>query len=440
MTKLKIQSPKFRRQINKQNLRYILLAALLVLSLALMSCNVFTLPSRIMGEVEELATRVAPDVVTVETVVIEKEVPVEVTRIVEKEAPITPTPPAQPAETPPPATWSQLDIESQILTEVYRKVNPSVVNIRTDQGEGSGFVWDTEGHIVTNDHVVQGARDVLVTFADGVSLSAEVIGEDPDSDLAVVKVDPELHELRPVELGDVDAVEVGDRAIAIGNPFGLQGTLTQGIISAKGRSIPALTSFAIPEALQTDAAINPGNSGGPLLDSEGRVIGVNAQIETGSYLVQANTGIGFAIPVNIVNRVAPALITDGHYDHAWLGISGQTYSPAWASALGLPREARGAYVMYVETGGPADKAGLQAGSRQTDILLGLDSGQPVYLTAGGDLIVAINDQPVERFDDLLVYLERYTSPGDRVELSVLRGDGRQQVISATLGKRSERRR
>jgi len=288
--------------------------------------------------------------------------------------------------------------------------------------------------------VVQGARDVLVTFADGVSLSAEVIGEDPDSDLAVVKVDPELHELRPVELGDVDAVEVGDRAIAIGNPFGLQGTLTQGIISAKGRSIPALTSFAIPEALQTDAAINPGNSGGPLLDSEGRVIGVNAQIETGSYLVQANTGIGFAIPVNIVNRVAPALITDGHYDHAWLGISGQTYSPAWASALGLPKEARGAYVMYVETGGPADKAGLQAGSRQTDILLGLDSGQPVYLTAGGDLIVAINDQPVERFDDLLVYLERYTSPGDRVELSVLRGDGRQQVISATLGKRSERRR
>ena len=254
----------------RKNLRYILLSALMVLSLTLVSCNIFTLPGRIVGKVEELATKVAPEVVAVETVVVEKEVPVEVTRIVEveREVLVTPTPvppiistPALPAETPPPATLSQLDVESQILTEVYRKVNPSVVNIRTDQAEGSGFVWDTEGHVVTNDHVVQGARDVLVTFADGVSLPAEVIGEDPDSDLAVVEVDSELHELRPVELGDVDAVDVGDRAIAIGNPFGLEGTLTQGIISAKGRSIPALTSFAIPEALQTDAAINPGNSG-----------------------------------------------------------------------------------------------------------------------------------------------------------------------------------
>jgi 2-alkenal reductase len=433
----------------RKNLRYILLSALMVLSLTLVSCNIFTLPGRIVGKVEELATKVAPEVVAVETVVVEKEVPVEVTRIVEveREVLVTPTPvppiistPALPAETPPPATLSQLDVESQILTEVYRKVNPSVVNIRTDQAEGSGFVWDTEGHVVTNDHVVQGARDVLVTFADGVSLPAEVIGEDPDSDLAVVEVDSELHELRPVELGDVDAVDVGDRAIAIGNPFGLEGTLTQGIISAKGRSIPALTSFAIPEALQTDAAINPGNSGGPLLDSEGRVIGVNAQIETGSSLVQANTGIGFAIPVNIVKRVVPALIAEGHYDHAWLGISGQTYSPAWASALGFSEDARGAYVMQVEPGGPADEAGLRAGTRQTDILLGFDFGQAVYLATGGDLIVAIDDQSVEKFDDLLVFLERYTSPGDRVELTVLRGDGRQQVIPVTLGKRSQRQR
>jgi len=333
---------------------------------------------------------------------------------------------------------SQLDVETQILTEVYRKVNSSVVNIRTDQAEASGFVWDTEGHIVTNDHVVQSARDVLVTFADGVSLPAKVIGEDPDSDLAVVEVDPDLHELRPVELGDVDAIDVGDRAIAIGNPFGLEGTLTQGIISAKGRSISALTSFAIPEALQTDAAINPGNSGGPLLDSEGRVIGVNAQIETGSSLVQANTGIGFAIPVNIVKRVVPALIAEGRYDHAWLGISGQTYSPAWASALGFPEEARGAYVMQVEPEGPADEAGLQAGTKQTDILLGFDYGQPVYLVAGGDMIVAVNDQPIKKFDDLLVYLERYTSPGDQIELTVVRSNGRQQVIPVKLGKRPQR--
>ncbi len=431
-------------KISKRNLRYILLSALMVLSLTLVSCSILTLPGRIVGEVEELATRVAPEVVEVEkpavkTVVVEREVPVEVTRIVEveKEVLVTPVPPAQPAETLPPATLSELDVESQILTEVYRKVNPSVVNIRTDQAEGSGFVWDSEGHIVTNDHVVQGAQEVLVTLADGVSLPAEVIGEDPDSDLAVVKVDPELHELRPVELGDVDEVEVGDRAIAIGNPFALEGTLTQGIVSAKGRNIPALTDFAIPEAVQTDAAINPGNSGGPLLDAEGRVIGVNAQIETGSSLVRANTGIGFAIPVNIVKRVVPALITDGRYDHAWLGISGQTYSPAWADALGFSKETRGAYVMYVEPGGPSDEAGLRAGTRQTDILLGFDFGQPVYLAAGGDLIVAINGQPVTKFDDLLVYLERYISPGDRVELTVLRGGG-QQVISVTLGMRSQR--
>lgn len=425
-------------RINKRNLRYILLAALVVLSLTLLSCNIFTWPSQLAGKVEKLATKVAPEVVEVE-----KRVPVEVTRIVE--VLITPTPvplsistPTQPAETPPPVMGSQLDVETQILTEVYRKVNPSVVNIRTDQAEGSGFVWDTEGHIVTNDHVVQGARDVLVTFADGVSLPAEVIGEDPDSDLAVVEVDSELHELLPVELGDVDVVDVGDRAIAIGNPFGLEGTLTQGIISAKGRSIPALTSFVIPEALQTDAAINPGNSGGPLLDSQGRVIGVNAQIETGSSLVQANTGIGFAIPVNIVKRVVPALIADGRYAHAWLGISGQTYSPAWADALGLPEETRGAYVMYVEPGGPSDEAGLRAGTRQTDVLLGFDYGQPVYLAAGGDLIVAVNDQPVKKFDDLLVYLERYTSPGDQVELTVVHSDGRQQVIPVKLGERPQR--
>jgi len=232
---------------------------------------------------------------------------------------------------------------------------------------------------------------------------------------------------------------VGQRAIAIGNPFRKANTMTQGIVSAVGRTIPSLTRFNIPEAIQTDAAINPGNSGGPLLDSEGRVIGVNAQIETGSPIVRANAGIGFAIPVSIVKRVVPALIAEGHYDHAWLGISGQTYSPSWASALGFPEEARGAYVMQVEPGGPAGQAGLQAGTEQTDVLLGLnDFQQPIYLQAGGDLIVAVDDQPVKKFDDLLVYLERYTSPGDTVELTVLRSDGQQQVIPVKLGKRPQR--
>ncbi len=449
---------------SKRNLRYILLAALMVLSLTLPSCSFTTWPSRLAGKVEELATKVASEVVEVErpvvkTVVVEKEVPVEVTRIVEveKEVLVTPTPvptaistPTQPTETPPPATWSQLDVESQILIEVYRKVNPSVVNVTNlarlelfaeeviPQGEGSGFVWDDQGHIVTNAHVVEGADEVQVTLYDGLTLPAQVVGVDPDSDLAVVKIDPQGLELRPVEMGNIDDVVVGQRAIAIGNPFGYEGTLTQGAVSAIGRTIPSLTAFSIPEAIQTDAAINPGNSGGPLLDSQGRLIGVNAQIRSE---VRASAGVGFAVPVNIVQRVVPALIAEGHYDHAWLGISGRTYSPSWAEALGFPEEARGAYVMLVEPGGPADEAGLQApGTRQTDVLLGFDFGQPVYLAAGGDLIVAIDDQPVKNFDDVLVYLERYTSPGDRVELTVLRDDGQQQVISVELGKRPQRTR
>jgi 2-alkenal reductase len=455
-------------KVDKHNLRYILLSALVVLSLTLLSCNFTTWPSKLAGELEEVATRVAPEVIevekevvvekpVVETVVVEKEVPIEVTRIVEveKEVLVTPTPlppsistPPLPAETPPPAPGSQLDVETQILTEVYRKVNPSVVNVTNlarvelftedeaiPQGEGSGFMWDDQGHIVTNAHVVESADEVEITLYDGLILPAQVVGVDLDSDLAVVKIDPQGLELRPVELGDIDEVEVGQRAIAIGNPFGYEGTLTQGIVSAIGRTIPSLTAFNIPEAIQTDAAINPGNSGGPLLDSQGRLIGVNAQISSS---VGVNAGVGFAVPVNIVKRVVPALIAEGHYDHAWLGISGQTYSPAWAEELGFPEEARGAYVMLVEPGGPADEAGLQAGTEQTDILLGLDLGQPVYLAAGGDLIVAIDDQPVKSFDDILVYLERYTSPGDRVELTVLRDDEEQQVIIVTLGKRPQR--
>jgi len=245
-----------------------------------------------------------------------------------------------------------------------------------------------------------------------------------------------LHELRPVELGDVDEVEVGDRAIAIGNPFGLQGTLTQGIISAKGRSIPALTDFAIPEALQTDAAINPGNSGGPLLDAKGRVIGVNAQIETGSSFVRANAGIGFAIPVNIAKRVVPALIEKGHYDHPYLGISMQAYSPALWEILGLDPDVRGVYVLSVISGGPADQAGIRAGTRNTgEYWPGQTRPEPLY--AGGDLIVAIGDRAVRDNADLLIYLFRYASPGDVVDLTVIRS-GREMVVPVKLGVRPQR--
>ncbi|GAB4565290.1 MAG: trypsin-like peptidase domain-containing protein [Anaerolineae bacterium] len=330
------------------------------------------------------------------------------------------------------------DVESQIFAAVYEKVNPSVVNITVRQrspfapdedffaeGQGSGFVWDREGHIVTNDHVVEGAVEIDVTFWNDITVPGEVIGTDPGSDLAVVKVDVPVDMLVPVELGDSEQVKVGDRAIAIGNPFGLEGTLTQGIVSAVGRSIPGLTAFLIPEAIQTDAAINPGNSGGPLVDSRGRVIGVNAQIRS---TVQSNSGVGFAIPINLVKRVVPALIEQGFYEHPWLGISGLTITPSMAQDLELPAE-RGVLVVDVSDGGPAEKAGLRPSTRTVTY-----KGRDIQI--GGDIITRIDDWDVTNFDDLLIYLARYTSPGQRVILSVIR-DGRAVEVPVTLGVRPE---
>jgi S1-C subfamily serine protease len=274
-----------------------------------------------------------------------------------------------------------------------------------------------------------------VTFPDGIELPAEIVGSDPDSDIAVIKVDPTLLKLVPVEPGNIDDVQVGQRAIAIGNPFGLEGTMTSGIISALGRSIPAITGFNIPLAIQTDAAINPGNSGGPLLNDRGQVIGVNAQIRSDAL---ANSGVGFAIPINIVQRVAPALIRSGTYAHAYLGITGRTYSPAWAEALGFPKDVRGAYITDVIQGGPSEAAGLHVGTAETKILLGVSQNSLEYLRSGSDLVTAIDDQPVTTFDDLLVYLESFKAPGDRVNLTVLRSGGEQQTISVVLGERPRR--
>ena len=260
------------------------------------------------------------------------------------------------------------DQETQIYAAVYRKVNPRWSTSRTwreckratiqarpyPKARGPAIVWDTAGHIITNNHVVEGADALQVTFADGIVLPAEIIGRDPDSDLAVIKVDPTLVNLTPVEQGDIDEVQVGQRAIAIGNPFGLVGSMTAGIVSAVGRSVLAGTGYNIPLSIQTDAAINPGNSGGPLLNERGQVIGVNFQIASD---VRANSGVGFAIPINIVQRVAPALIKNGVYKHAYLGLSGQTFSPAWAQTLGFPTTTRGAYVITVRSGGPAQRCG-----------------------------------------------------------------------------------
>ena len=338
------------------------------------------------------------------------------------------------------------DQETQIYAAVYRKVNPSVVYIESltrvptgsstsetvPESQGSGFVWDTAGHIITNNHVVAGADALQVTFTDGVVLPAEVVGRDPDSDLAVIQVNPELVALAPVEQGDINEVQVGQRAIAIGNPFGLVGSMTAGIVSAVGRSVLSGTGYNIPLSIQTDAAINPGNSGGPLLNERGQVIGVNFQIASD---VRANSGVGFAIPINIVQRAAPALIRNGVYTHAFLGLSGQTYSPAWAEALGFPTTARGAYVLTVRNGGPAQRAGLRGGSSNTDIALGVGARGTEYLPGGGDLVTAIDDRPVKTFDDLLIYLESFKSPGETVTLKILRPGEGEMLAPLTLSER-----
>jgi serine protease Do len=411
-------------------------AAFLVLSLALMGCGLVTPAVRLLGGSAAATPRVVE-----KTIVVTREVPSRVSGAS-----------AQPSAEAPKIAINipaGSDIESEILKAVYEKVHPSVVYIvnlaalqdpqtpdaTIPESQGSGFVWDAEGHVITNDHVVRDAEAIRVTFADGVELPAEIVGSDPDSDIAVIKVDPTLIKLVPAEPGNIDDVKVGQRAIAIGNPFGLEGTMTSGIISAVGRSIPAITGFNIPLAIQTDAAINPGNSGGPLLNDRGQVIGVNAQIRSDA---RANSGVGFAIPINIVQRVAPALITGGSYTHAYLGVSGRTYSPAWAEVLGIPREARGAYVVEVIKGGPSDKAGLRAGATDTKVLLGVGQSGLEYLRSGGDLVTAIDDKPVTTFDDLLVYLESFNSPGDRVNLTVLRNGNEQNTITVVLGQRPRR--
>jgi 2-alkenal reductase len=292
-------------------------------------------------------------------------------------------------------------------------------------------VWDKDGHIVTNNHVVSegGATPnlILVTFKDGTRAKAEIVGRDPQSDLAVIKVDVPSEILKPVKLGDSDALKVGQRVEAIGNPFGYeQGwTMTEGIISALGRTLPTANSpFSIPQVIQTDAAINPGNSGGPLLDDSGRVIGVNSAIKSE---VRANAGIGFAIPANLVKRVVPALISTGKFEHPWVGISGTTLTSDLAQAMGLPPSQRGALIINVVGESPADKAGLRGSSKEVKVL-GMTE------KVGGDVIVAADGHPVTKMGDLLVYLEEHKSPGDTIDLTVLR-DGKEKHISLTLGKR-----
>ncbi|NLV74362.1 MAG: PDZ domain-containing protein [Chloroflexi bacterium] len=332
------------------------------------------------------------------------------------------------------------------LELLYQRINPSVVNIRVASqamnldssegpsyavGEGSGFVYDDQGHIVTNNHVVEGAQMVYVTFWDDTSLPAKVIGTDPDSDLAVIQVDTDIEHAVPLVLGDSDLVRVGQEVIAIGNPFGLQGTMTLGIISALGRTIPAgaRTSsgavYTIPDIIQTDAAINPGNSGGPLLNMEGEVIGVNAAIESAS---ASNAGIGFAIPSNIVKKVVPVLIETGSYQHPRLGISTFTISQPVAEALGMGPDQRGVMVVKIAADSPAERAGLRAATGTTQVMGG-------NVPTGGDIIIQIDGTDVNKFDDLISYLTRYTEVGQTIQLTILR-NGSTITVELVLDARS----
>jgi 2-alkenal reductase len=263
-----------------------------------------------------------------------------------------------------------------------------------------------------------------VTLADEHTVPAAVVGTDPGSDLAVLQIDVPAAELTPAELGESASLQVGQRAIAIGNPFGLERTVTTGVISSLGRTLPRTDSnFAIAEVIQTDAAINPGNSGGPLLDSAGKVVGVNTAIASDSGV---NSGVGFAIPVDIVKRVVPELIANGRYRHAWIGISGRSLSPEIVEASGLTVD-RGVLIFEVEPGSPAEAAGLRGGSRQL-----LISGIPILI--GGDVVTAIEGRAVTGLDDVVNYLASYTTVGDELTLTVVR-DGYQREIGVTLEER-----
>lgn len=347
------------------------------------------------------------------------------------------------------------------LETIYRQVNPSVVNIQVtvrqtvttspfgilpfpnlpfsspqgpqeffSHGSGSGFVWDKEGHIITNNHVVDNAERILVTFADDSSVEAQVVGADPDSDLAVIQVDVPAGKLQPVRLADSTQVMVGELVAAIGNPFGLQGTMTVGFVSALGRLLPVDNGSAsglhynIPDVIQTDAPINPGNSGGILVDESGRVIGVTSAIISPA---GANAGIGFAIPSAIVQKVVPSLIADGSYEHPYLGISIGSLTPDVNEQMALSAGQRGALVSEVTPGSPAEDAGIKGSDRVVTI-----EGQE--LRVGGDVILAVDGQPVRQSDDLITYLARHTEVGQTLTLTVLR-DGREREIKVTLEAR-----
>ncbi len=324
------------------------------------------------------------------------------------------------------------------LVQIYQNVSPGVVSIqvysRRGEGLGSGFVIDKEGHVVTNYHVVQGAEEVEVHFQSGLKVYGEVIGEDLDSDIAVIKVDVDSEELFPLTLGDSDQLRVGQTVVAIGNPYGLSGTMTLGIVSARGRTLESIRQteggrfFSTGDLIQTDANINPGNSGGPLLNLNGEVIGINRAIQTGGGQLSAgNTGIGFAASSNILQLVLPTLKQGETYEFPFLGLSAlDSLNLVYADVLGF-LQANGAYVVEVVPGGPADQAGIQAGDEPTQI---------PNLFAGGDLIIGVDGNEILEFGELLSYMLLNKKPGEDMDMTVIR-EGEEVVLTVTLGVRPE---
>jgi len=320
------------------------------------------------------------------------------------------------------------------LVELFKKTEQGVVKIETDainplsdtDAVGSGFVYDILGHFITNAHVVDGAKKATVTFLDGSQYNAEIIGEDRFTDIAVIKVSEKPRLLHPLQMGDSSLLQVGEQVAAIGNPFGLSGSMTSGIVSQMGRLMATPdTAFSIPDVIQTDAAINPGNSGGPLLNMKGQVIGINTAIQsiTGEFV-----GIGFAVPSNTVSKIVPALIEDGKYHHPWIGITGKDIDPDLARVLEL-KQTKGFLIITVVDGSPADKAGLK-GVSETYVVDGKE--YPV----DGDIIISVDDKEVRKISDILIHLQREKSVGDEMVLGIIR-DGEFLHITLELVERPD---
>ncbi len=321
--------------------------------------------------------------------------------------------------------------KSLSLIEIFEKSESGVVRVNVQKSEevngasglGSGFVFDKKGHIITNAHVVNDAKKVVVTFLDGRSYNAEIIGIDEFTDLAVIKVNADLALLHPLALGDSSNLKVGEPIAAIGNPFGLSGSMTAGIVSQLGRLLPSGSGYSIPDVIQTDAAINPGNSGGPLLNMRGEIVGINTAIQstTGEF-----TGVGFAIPSQTIAKIVPTLIEKGEYKHPWIGISGRDIGPDLAKVLEL-KDAVGFLIVTVVENSPASKAGLIGSEKIIEV-------QGVNYPMGGDIILSVDGIEVRKIDDILIHLQRAKSVGDEMVLEILR-DNRTTNITIVLQER-----